>query len=163
MVLVHLQSTKLPSQCLNKKEVFFFSLQVVLSPDSKWLFSASGDIRVWSVPKMIQQMQSHALSQKHCCAVAGLTMQNDGSKAFAVSSDQTDGKPNGGLQFSIWETWTSRTQICFDAINMHNVSQCFKIYSRLYKSRNQKGKTSTVTGSCFCASCLRISNAFLQS
>jgi hypothetical protein len=83
----------------------FFPLQVVLSPNSNWLFSASGDIRVWSVPKMLQQMQSDAMSRRHCCAIAGLTMNKDGSKAVAVSPDQSDGKPNGGLQLSIWETW----------------------------------------------------------
>ena len=76
----------------------FFQLQVLLSPNSDWLFSASGDIRVWSVPKMLQQMQRG-------CAIAGITMHKDGSKAVAVSPDHSDGKPNGGLQLSIWETW----------------------------------------------------------
>lgn len=82
--------------------------QVVLSPNSNWLFSASGDIRLWNVPKMIRQMESfyqNSSRTRHCCAIAALTMQRDGLKALAVSSDQSEGKPNGGLQLSSWETW----------------------------------------------------------
>lgn len=57
---------------------------------------------------MMAQMQTRALSQKHSCGIAGLTVTRDGSRAFGVSPDQTDGKPNGGLQLSIWEAWQVR-------------------------------------------------------
>ena len=57
---------------------------------------------------MIRQMESfyqNSYRTRHCCAIAALTMQRDGLKALAVSSDQSEGKPNGGLQLSSWETW----------------------------------------------------------
>jgi len=92
-------------------KIFSGAFSVVLSPNSNWLFSASGDIRLWNVPKMIRQMESFEnLYQRHCCAIAALTMQRDGLKALAVSSDQSEGKPNGGLQLSSWDCTTAAQQ-----------------------------------------------------
>ena len=87
--------------------IFSGAFSVVLSPDLKSLYSASGDIRVWSVPKMMQTYHLTAAGPgKHSYAVTGVAVSVDGCRAVSVSSDLTEGKTNGGLQIGLWDCST---------------------------------------------------------
>ena len=87
--------------------IFSGAFSVVLSPDLKSLYSASGDIRVWSVPKIIQTHHLNATGpDKHSYTVTGVAVSVDGRQAVSVSSDVTSGKTNGGLQIGLWDTST---------------------------------------------------------
>ena len=86
--------------------IFSGAFSVMLAPDLKSLYSASGDIRVWSVPKMVQTHHLTAGPGKHTYAVTGLAVSVDGCQAVSVSSDVKDGKTNGGLQIGLWDCAT---------------------------------------------------------
>ncbi|CAE7824103.1 putative WD repeat-containing protein [Symbiodinium microadriaticum] len=84
--------------------IFSGAFSVALSPDLKSLYSASGDIRLWSVPKIKQSHHLNATGTgKHSSAVTGIAVSLDGCHAVSASSDLTDGKTNGGLQIGLWD------------------------------------------------------------
>ncbi|CAK9099513.1 Uncharacterized WD repeat-containing protein all2124 [Durusdinium trenchii] len=99
---------------VGRVRIFSGAFCVVLSPNGHWLFSASGDIRVWSVPKMIQEThKSRTAFRRHVVPISALAMRRDGREALAVSGDVDEtGTPNGGLQLSRWDCATA-SQLSF--------------------------------------------------
>eukprot|EP00411_Alexandrium_monilatum_P104335 CAMPEP_0175790600 /NCGR_PEP_ID=MMETSP0097-20121207/82001_1 /TAXON_ID=311494 /ORGANISM="Alexandrium monilatum, Strain CCMP3105" /LENGTH=186 /DNA_ID=CAMNT_0017101695 /DNA_START=39 /DNA_END=595 /DNA_ORIENTATION=+ len=99
-------------EMVGRARIFSGAFSVVLSPDAQWMFTASGDIRVWSVPKMINahlaSSSAEALAERHGCEVSGLDVSPDGRHAASVSKRCGEDGRCTGLEILSWSCETNR-------------------------------------------------------
>eukprot|EP00927_Polykrikos_kofoidii_P043611 TRINITY_DN37692_c0_g2_i1.p1 TRINITY_DN37692_c0_g2~~TRINITY_DN37692_c0_g2_i1.p1 ORF type:complete len:636 (-),score=83.35 TRINITY_DN37692_c0_g2_i1:117-2024(-) len=98
---------------VGRERIFSGAFSVALTPGPSLLFSASGDLRVWSVPKMLRNYQDTLSADQHAEGVTGLDVSRDGRSAASVSPHLNEDGRCDGLDIKTWNSDTGRSVSSF--------------------------------------------------